>query len=571
MANTSNEVRPLAQTPNTVIIDAIRDEMSPAFQAVIPSATQAGIRRTFEQLGKYPGYRNSFYSALMNRIGATYVRKWNWTNPLAEFMRDKMTYGDTYQEVATGLIKAHVYDPQQEYLAQDSFGTFKVPVDSVYHTINFEHWYPATVNEAQLGLAFVSDSQTQGLGALISNIMGTAATSLERDLYLAMCQTFTEYAKAGGYWRIHSDDLVAAPTMDNAQNLLVEIGTIADEMSIMPQTRYNARHWPTVSDRNNMIMFTTPRLKNILGVKGLANTFHINEADVDTRVFPIAEENFGIQGLQGIVTTPDFFFVYNNLREVTNQKNAVSLGTNYYLHDWSTISVSPFENAALIWTGEGSKINVIDPDSVTASTPEFEVHIANYTGQTTTPTNVTRGEFVQLTATLTGTGDSAAYDTIGVKYAIGATEKPISEFTRITDTGMLIVGIDEPNVTIPVTAQATYVNPNVPEIDQKISAALDVPVVGDGVIGFSPSLIVSIALGSDTMKVTDGPKPLRIIGTMTDGRKVDVTSLASVAQFDTATASLNADGILTPKAAGTQNIQVRVIGISKTLVLTVTA
>ena len=48
---------------------------------------------------------------------------------------------------------------------------------------------------------------------------------------------------------------------------------------------------------------------------------------------------------------------------------------------------------------------------------------------------------------------------------------------------MLTVGADEPNNSIPVTATATYIDPAHPEVPNTVSAALDVPIVGDGFVG----------------------------------------------------------------------------------------
>jgi hypothetical protein len=59
---------------------------------------------------------------------------------------------------------------------------------------------------------------------------------------------------------------------------------------------------------------------------------------------------------------------------------------------------------------------------------------------------------------------------------------------------VLVVGLDEPNTTIPVTATALYTNPETPEVPGTVSAALNVPVTGDGVIGFNPSIIASITV-----------------------------------------------------------------------------
>lgn len=568
----ANEIRPLAQTPNAAIIDAIRDEMTPAYQARIPAATQAGLRATLEALSKYSIHWNSFYDTLMNRIGSTYINKREWLNKFSEFDRNSMQFGDTYQEIATGLIKAKVYNPDVEYLAQDAFGTYKVPVDSVYHTTNFKQYYPITTNRAQIQQAFLDDS-SNGLGGLLSSLMEAQATSAELDIYLATVNLFAEYAKMGGYWRIHTPNLTDPTTVvdkDESDAVLIEAKTLIEEMCIRPNTRYNARHWATVNKPDDFMLVTTPRVKATLGVKSLAYMFNIEQGEVNNRVITIAPEDFGMKGAQAVIIPKEFFVTYFNLKETTNQRNAVSMGENYFLHVWKTISVSPFAQAGLLWTGDSSSINIVDPDQVDASTPEFEVHLARYTGEKTTPTNVARGDMVQLVSTVSNSAGSPenAYEPQGVKYSLGDTEKTMSQFTHITQNGMLHVGIDEPNTNLTVNAVATFIDPKIPEVEQTRSANLSVPVVGDGVFGFKPELIVSVDMSPLTAKVGQATK-LKITGTLTDGRVADVTSLA-VAAIKTGDATLD-DILLTPKSAGAIVVSVRVLGIMKDFTITATA
>ena len=566
------QLRPLVELSNETIADAIREEQTPAYQARIPAATQAGIKRTLEALGRYPQHWNAFYDSLLNRIGQTYINKRTWKNKFDEFDRAAMTYGDTYQEIAVGLLKAHVYDPAQEYLAMDAFGTEKVPVDSVYHTMNFQNYYKLTINRAQVRQAFLNDGN-DGLGGLIASQMEAQATSAEIDKYLATCSLFAEYARQGGYWRIHTADITNGnATTDDIQNLLIELKTIMEEMSIRPSTQYNARHWPTVNSPDDFMLITTPRVKATMGVKALAYMFNIEQGNVPNRVITIKPEDFGMKGVQALVVPKEFFFNYRNLQEVTNQRNAVSMGENYFLHLWYTFSVSPFAQAAMAWTGAASDINVIDPKSADASTPVFETHIARYSGQTSTPTDVARGGVVQLVSTVTNSADSDpnAYTVTGVKYSLGDSPKTLSQWTRITDTGMLYAGIDEPNDTINVTAQATYINPSTPEVEQTVSGELAVPVTGDGVFGVNPQLVVSVT-ATPTSAVVGTDAPITVTGTLTDSRTFDATNMAVIGTDNAQIATVTEGNILHPVTAGSVNMLVRIMGLTEKIAVTVTA
>ena len=74
---------------------------------------------------------------------------------------------------------------------------------------------------------------------------------------------------------------------------------------------------------------------------------------------------------------------------------------------------------------------------------------------------------------------------LGVEYVLeGAT----SQYTRLDNEGILVCGLDEGATTLRVKARATYIDPAHPEITQETSTALDMPVVGDYLGGWSPSI-----------------------------------------------------------------------------------
>ena len=91
-----------------------------------------------------------------------------------------------------------------------------------------------------------------------------------------------------------------------------------------------------------------------------------------------------------------------------------------------------------------------------------------------------------------------------------------------------------------VKARATYIDPAHPEITQETSTAIDVPVVGDYLGGWSPSIFKSLEISPsgnvevDMKQVPDsggerrGEVKFRAIGTTMSGEKVDVSHLAQL-------------------------------------------
>lgn len=562
-------LRPLADFNNVQLLNMIRNESSPEYQRRIPAATQSNMDITVSTLMSSTQLKNEFYSSLINRIGGTMVHTWKWSNPLSVFTRASQTYGDTWQEVAVGMPLAQVYDPNAEYLGADNFRKWKVDVDSLYHRLDFAHFYPVTTDDKTLRRAFTSDN---GLSSLTSQLIQSCYNAAEVDVFEAMCHMFTQYARLGGYWRVHMDaDLnKMTSTQDEARGLLRQIRSWADSLKFV-STRYNARHMPTFAKPDELVLFCSPEVKSALDVQGLATVFHRTDAEptID-RIIVVPEDRFGIDGVQAILTTDKFLIDIPVIEEMTQQTNPVNINSvNNYLHMQRIISVSGFAPAVLFWNGVGSTDNVVLPTGTAATTPRFALKLSAYGEGAATPENVVRGGAVQVEADTTITNDGrASWRSGAVKYSIGTTDKNLSEWTYISPTGVLVVGIDEANTVIPVQATADYINPATPEVPNTVSASLDVPVVGDGVIGFSPSIVASITVNAVSVKAgkTDQAHATAV---MIDGRKIDVTKQAAWTSAATATATVNNTGLVTGVAAGSTKLTAALFGVSGQSTVTV--
>lgn len=555
-------LRPLTDFNNVQLLNMIRNESSPEYQRRIPAATQSNMDITVSTLMSSTQLKNEFYSSLINRIGGTMVHSWKWSNPLSVFTRASQTYGDTWQEIAVGMPLAQVYDPNAEYLGADNFRKWKVDVDSLYHRLDFAHFYPVTTDDKTLRRAFTSDN---GLSSLTSQLIQSCYNAAEVDVFEAMCHMFTQYARLGGYWRVHMDaDLnKMTSTQDEARGLLRQIRSWADSLKFV-STRYNARHMPTFAKPDELVLFCSPEVKSALDVQGLATVFHRTDAEptID-RIIVVPEDRFGIDGVQAILTTDKFLIDIPVIEEMTQQTNPVNINSvNNYLHMQRIISVSGFAPAVLFWNGAASTDNVVRPVGTAATTPKFALKLSAYGEGAVTPENVARGGAVQVEADTTITNDGqASWRSGAVKYSIGATDKPLSEWTYISPTGVLVVGIDEANTVIPVQATADYINPATPEVPNTVSASLDVPVVGDGVIGFSPSIVASITVDAVSVK-TGGTGQAHATAVMIDGRKIDVTKQAAWTSVATATATVDNTGLVTGVAAGSTKLTAALFGVS---------
>lgn len=564
-------LRPLTDFNNVQLLNMIRNESSPEYQRRIPAATQSNMDITVSTLMSSTQLKNEFYSSLINRIGGTMVHSWKWSNPLSVFTRASQTYGDTWQEIAVGMPLAQVYDPNAEYLGADNFRKWKVDVDSLYHRLDFAHFYPVTTDDKTLRRAFASDN---GLSSLTSQLIQSCYNAAEVDVFEALCHMFTQYARLGGYWRVHMDaDLnKMTSTQDEARGLLRQIRSWADTLKFV-STRYNARHMPTFAKPDELVLFCSPEVKSALDVQGLATVFHRTDAEPTLdRIIVVPEDRFGINGVQAILTTDKFLIDIPVIEEMTQQTNPVNINSvNNYLHMQRIISVSGFAPAVLFWNGVGSTDSVVPPAGTAAATPKFALKLSAYGEGAVTPGNVARGGAVQVEADTTITNDGkASWRSGAVKYSIGATDKPLSEWTYISPTGVLVVGIDEANTVIPVQATADYINPTTPEVPNTVSASLDVPVAGDGVIGFSPSIVASITVDSVSVKAGKTGQA-HATAVMIDGRKIDVTKQAAWTSDTTSKATVDNTGLVAGVTAGNAGLTAALFGVRGQGTVTVTA
>ncbi|WNT44584.1 major capsid protein [Arthrobacter phage Tillums] len=437
------DVKTLKPTANEVLLDAIRNDASPDYIARIPSATQAGIQATLAALQTYRPQQNEFIDALVNKVALSILRSHSWTNPLAEFKRGLLTGGDTIEEIMVGLIKAKTYDPSRDALEQELFGTAPIEVQTNYHRVNRRDKYKVTVNQPLLMNAF---NQPQGLSNFASQIMAAPGTSDQWDEFLTMCRLFAEYERNGGYHKVKIRDITNpdSPTLAaDTKSVLTRIRSMAGTLKFI-STAYNAARMPVSARPDELILFVTPDFNAVLDVEALAAAFNIDRALVPSRIIEIPKEQFGIDNVEAILTTKDFFVVADQLFETASQWNPASLQNNYWLHRWQVISASRFVPAIAFTVDEGDEIIKLNPP-VTA----LEAITVTATDGSTV-TGVLRGERYQVnTATVTdGNSD-------GIRYYLTGNTSPR---TYISQTGVLTVGGDEGG-TLTVNAVSTWLDP----------------------------------------------------------------------------------------------------------------
>ncbi len=386
---------------NATILDQIWLKGTNDYQQRVPKATQAGVTATMKAIYADRAIYNQFVDAFVNRIGRTIVHQRRWENPLALFKIGKLEFGDSIQEVANELIKAKGYELDAQTLLQVNRPESKV----FYHNVNREDKYPITINDVELKKAFLNE---YGLNNYINSILEVPFTSDNYDEYQIMVNLIAEYeANTSGFFKVQVSDVVSDATGAASKTLLKLIRGYVGKLKFL-SSMYNRAGVPNHTPADDLILITTPEVKASMDVDALATLFHLEKAEVQTRIVEI--EEFPIAGAQALLVDKNWFVCADYVYENTSFYNPETLSTNYWLHHWGVYSASPFMNAILFTTAAASNPAVVEmtPSGFTLAATK---NGSAYTEGTDT---VYYGDDVKITGTLAGTVTSGYEDIVEI-------------------------------------------------------------------------------------------------------------------------------------------------------------
>lgn len=412
---------------SVAVLNAIRNSASTTYQERIPEATRNNIAEIGNAMMQFQSTQNEFLSALVNRIASVIITSKSYSNPLKMFKRGTVGFGETIEEVFVNIAKAHQFDPA---VAENEVFKREIPdVDAVFHKMNLQNFYKATISNEQLRQAFLSYS---GITDLIARIVDSLYSGSEVDEFIMMKQLISDDATRG---RLHS---VTVPEVSkaNAEDIVIAIKEISDTIEF-PKSTYNSMGVVTFTPKNKQVLLVNPRFNAVNDVAVLASAFNMSKADFLGR--RVLVDDFGsLSNVCAALVDEDYFMVFDNMTSFTENYNGEGLYWNYWYHIWKTFSTSPFANAILFTT-----------DSVTV------------TNVTVTPGNVTAsaGQSVQFNAAVTGTG----YPNKEVVWSVD------SDTSTIDANGRLNISASESKPTLTVTATSVAT----PTVSGKASVTIE--------------------------------------------------------------------------------------------------
>lgn len=414
----------------------------------VPDDTRS-IQNIGEFIMSYQPYQNAFLNALVNRIGRVLVTSRLWNNPWAVFKKGKMEYGETVEEIFVNIAKPHSFDPAK---AESEVFKREIPdVRAAFHTMNYQKFYKVTISNDQLRQAFLSFSE---LSDLIARIVDSLYTSMNLDEYLVMKYMLCREMLNGGIYTVTTPAISGA---DADPEGAVELYRQYTNALTYLKSTYNRAGVRTSTPVDRQVIIVPVAAEATIGVKVLANAFNISEveylgrrigidsfdfdADDTARLAEIFENDPDYTPLNGTEVTalqsvsafkcdPEWFMVFDNFDQFTENYNGQGLYWQYFYHVWKTFSASPFANA-IAFTSQTNEVT--------------EVTVAPVSS------NVAVGTSIQMTATVEGTG---LYPKT-VTWKIKGSEELASGTNIDPTTGVLHVAADETvGNTITVTASA---------------------------------------------------------------------------------------------------------------------
>lgn len=349
-------------TNNSVaVLNAIRNSATVNYRNYVPVATAdpESIRTIGAIIMDSPSLQNEFLNALYNRIGRVIVESKQWDNPWALFKKGVLEFGETIESVFVDMAKPFQYDPA---VAENTIFKREIPnVRATFYVMNYQKFYKSTIQNNDLKMAFLS---WDGITDLISKIVESMYTAANYDEFQVMKYMLAKQILIG---RLFPADIDTS----DIHTAVANIKSISNKLTFQSR-KYNVAGVATHTKKENQMVLMNADFDALVDVGVLASAFNMDKAefmgkrilvesfgDIDnarlaelfaddpTYVAITDAELSALDDIPCVVVDEDYFQIYDNLNEFTEDYNGEGLYWNYWYHVWKTFGVSPFANAIM--------------------------------------------------------------------------------------------------------------------------------------------------------------------------------------------------------------------------------
>lgn len=434
-------IKPTVQNLNASsveILNAIRSSATDNYKNYVPTAqaNTESIREIGSIIMQYPLLQNEFLSALVNRIGRVLITSKLYENPWAAFKKGMLEFGETVEEIFVNIAKPFQFDPE---VSETEVFKREIPdVRAAFHIMNYQKFYKSTISNDQLRQAFLS---WEGITDLIARIVDAMYTGANYDEFQTMKYMLAKHILNGQLYPVTIPDVQP----DNMKNIVGTIKGLSNTLEFL-STDYNLAGVSTFTNKRDQFVIINAKFDAVMDVEVLASAFNMSKAefmgnrvlvdsfgsldvarlallfkDDPTFQMPTQAELTALDNVPAIIVDRDYFMIFDNFYNFTEQYNGQGLYWNYWYHVWKTFSVSPFANSAMFIPGTPT-VTSVTVSPATAS--------------------VSKGQQAQFSATV----ETTNFAPKAVNWTIN------SSLSSISPSGLLTVSPNETATSITVTA-----------------------------------------------------------------------------------------------------------------------
>jgi hypothetical protein len=438
------------------ILNVIRNNATVNYKNYVPVATAdaESIREIGAIIMDSPQLQNEFLSALVNRIGRVLVTSKMYDNPWSMFKKGTLEFGETIEEIFVNIAKPFQFDPN---VAETNLFKREIPdVRSAFHIMNYQKYYKTTIQNDQLRQAFLS---WQGITDLIAKIVDSMYTGANYDEFQTMKYMLAKHILNGRMYPV----TIPAVTEANMKSIVSTIKGVSNNYEFM-SNKYNVAGVQNFSKKNDQYLLINSNFDATMDVEVLASAFNMDKTQFagqrvlvdsfgsldierlnilfadDPTYTEISESDLqALDAIPCVLVDRDWFMIFDNFYNFTEQYNGEGLYWNYWYHVWKTFSVSPFANNALFIPGTPTVLSVtVSPANATVKagqtislsavvqTEYFAPQSVNWTSNTegvtvskgglvTIGADVSPGTSVTITATSVYDSEKSGTSTITVE------------------------------------------------------------------------------------------------------------------------------------------------------------
>lgn len=335
--------------------------------------------------------KNAFFNGL-NVIGKTLVQRNHWENPWQSFTnKGTLNAGQSVREIIVDIARA--YDYNEHMNEATHFLTNYVPdVYNYLHDLNFQKFYPVTINETEFAMAF-GEGEGTALMDLTERTFGSAYEGYEYDQYLVSKYMLLRRIVDG---TVAVENIADFDTL-TTREITAIIKGVSNKLGFR-STKYNPAGVNVASRFDSQIAILNTEYEAQLSTNVFATSFFRNDAEIKTRMAlvdgfgsldtarlietlgtayeAIADSDLAIlEKVPAVLLDENFFQVYDyaplggNGTRSTEFLNPESLNRTLWLHAWKVMSTSPFSPCVVFLADEAPAVTevVITPEEASIS------------------------------------------------------------------------------------------------------------------------------------------------------------------------------------------------------------